>query len=132
MERKSFTANEVFNFADKIVQQRNMEVFVGINHQATHPRVVAYAVCVTSNRRLLLHKICVSIEFRRRGIGSLLLETLIGDAKRRFCRGIDLWVDEANQAAKDLYSKHGFNVQEIVPDYYSPGRNGVKMSLVLV
>ncbi|KIW70911.1 hypothetical protein PV04_03141 [Phialophora macrospora] len=132
LERKSFAANEVFQFDDKVVKQRNMEVFVGFDHQATGCSVVGYAVCVTSNRRLLLHKICVSPEFRRRGIGYLLMETLVGDAKRRFCRGIDLWVDEANHAAQELYSKHGFSAQAIVPDYYSPGRNGVKMSLDLI
>ncbi|OCT50596.1 hypothetical protein CLCR_07689 [Cladophialophora carrionii] len=132
LERKSFAANEVFHLDDKVVKQRNLEILVGFNHRSTGSRVVAYAVSVTSNRRLLLHKICVSPECRRRRIGYLLMETLIGNAKRRFCRGIDLWVDEANHAAKGLYFQHGFNVQQTVQDYYSPGRNGVKMTLDLI
>ncbi|EXJ62535.1 hypothetical protein A1O7_02973 [Cladophialophora yegresii CBS 114405] len=132
LERKSFAANDVFHFDDKVVKQRNMEILVGLNHHSTVSRVVAYAVSVTSNRRLLLHKICVSPERRRQRIGYLLMEILVGTAKRRSCRGIDLWVDEANHAAQGLYFEHGFSVQEIVQDYYSPGRNGVKMALDLI
>ena len=108
-----------------MVKQANGEIIVGFDGQATSPSVVAYAVLVTS-----LHKICDAAEFRRQGLGNSLVKSLIDYASHRSCRSIDLWVDEANNdAARGLYTKHGFVVKELVQDYYSPGRTGVKMIL---
>ncbi|KIX98228.1 uncharacterized protein Z520_06308 [Fonsecaea multimorphosa CBS 102226] len=131
LERKVFAPREVFPLDDRVLQQRNMEIVVGLLDQAGWPPVVAYAVAVKWNHRLLLHKICVSPAARSQGIGSLLMQKVIEDAKCWSCRAIDLWVDEANQVARSLYSKCGFVVQETVNDYYSPGKNGVKMVRVL-
>ncbi len=129
MERKSFASNEVFRFDDQVVKQPNGEILAAFRRQAISPDVVAYAFWVHSKRRLLLHKICVAAGFRRTGIGNALMNKLIENANHRSCRGIDLWVDETNHAARGLYSKHGFVVKELVQDYYSPGRTGVKMTL---
>ncbi|KAJ9603466.1 hypothetical protein H2200_012244 [Cladophialophora chaetospira] len=123
LERKSFAADEVFDFDDRVAKQRNLEILVAFHGHPTSSSIAAYAVYVTSNRRLLLHKICVSPSFRRKRIGTALMERLIGDAKHRSCRAIDLWVDEANDAARSLYSRHGFLLRDSVQDYYSPGRN---------
>lgn len=127
LERKTFSSNEVFPFDDSLLTKRNMEVLVGFSCHAAQNCIVAYAVCMKWHHRLLLHKICVSPAHRCHGIGSLLLHEIVARARRSSCRGIDLWVDEANNIARSLYTKHGFVVQETLPDYYSPGRNGVKM-----
>ncbi|KIW27250.1 uncharacterized protein PV07_07006 [Cladophialophora immunda] len=127
LERKAFASHEALPFDDRVLQQRNMEVVVGLSDQARCSPVVAYAVAVKWNHRLLLHKVCVSPAARGQGIGSLLLQKVIEDSKCWSCRAIDLWVDESNIIAQCLYSKCGFVVQEIVNDYYSPGKNGVKM-----
>ena len=128
LERRSFASRDAFTFDEKILVQRNMEIFVGLSSQV----VIAYVICVKWNHRLLLQKICVAPGARRRGIGNCAMEAVIGHARRWSSRSIDLWVDEANQAARGLYSKHGFAVQETIQDYYSPGRNGVKMVLDLL
>ncbi|OQV02012.1 hypothetical protein CLAIMM_07271 [Cladophialophora immunda] len=102
LERKAFASHEALPFDDRVLQQRNMEVVVGLSDQARCSPVVAYAVAVKWNHRLLLHK------------------KVIEDSKCWSCRAIDLWVDESNLIAQCLYSKCGFVVQEIVNDYYSP------------
>ncbi|KIW97169.1 uncharacterized protein Z519_02561 [Cladophialophora bantiana CBS 173.52] len=127
LEGKVFASHEIFPFDEKVLKQRNMEVIVGLSDRAGCSTVVAYAVVVKWNHRLLLHKICVSPAARGHGIGSLLVQKVIEDSKCWSCRAIELWVDEANHIARGLYSKYGFVVEHTVPDYYSPGRNGLKM-----
>jgi ribosomal protein S18 acetylase RimI-like enzyme len=131
LEKKTFVATEAFPFDNNVLKQRNMEVLLGFGRHATNSSLLAYAVCVTSNRRLLLHKICVAPGSRARGIGSELMRTVLEFAKNRSCRGVDLWVNDSNHPARNLYAKHGFITQAMVHDYYGPGRNGVKMSLDL-
>lgn len=133
LERKSFASNEAFDFDEKLLTQRNSEIFVGQTHdrEVTMQNVVAYAVVVKWNRRLLLHKICVSRGYRGQGIGRQLMEILIDHAKFWSCRGIDLWVDEANEHARSLYRKHDFLEHQHLQNYYSTGRNGIKMVLDL-
>ncbi|KAL6243156.1 hypothetical protein RBB50_009707 [Rhinocladiella similis] len=131
LERKTFAANEVFPFDDNIVGKHNMIILVALSNTAKPQDLVAYAVGVRWNHQLLLHKICVAPPHRCKGLGRRLLQMVIDRARSWSCRGIDLWVDEANQDARRLYTRHGFKDQEVVADYYSKGRNGVKMCRTL-
>lgn len=128
LERKTFPAVEVFSFEENILTKQNTEVLVVLSGVPNQGRLVAYAVCVRSSHRLLLHKLCVSTAHRRQGLGSALLEMLIKRACAWSCRGIDLWVHQDNYNAMRLYTQSGFLVQDTVPDYYAPGQTGVRMS----
>lgn len=127
LEKKTFAANELFSFDDNIVGKPNMVILVGLSNAGGVQQLTAYAVGVRWNHQLLLHKICVAPAYRRKGLGRKLLQMIIERARSWSCRGIDLWVDEANQDARRLYSQHGFKDEEVVLDYYSKGRNGIKM-----
>lgn len=131
LERKVFPPNEVFPFEDNPIAKQNMVVLVGLSNQSKVSEMVAYAVCIRWNGRLLLHKICVAPAYRRIGIGTKLIQMIVECARRWSCRGIDLWVHEANYNARCLYSRSGFELQETVTDYYAKGRNGIKMCHVL-
>jgi ribosomal protein S18 acetylase RimI-like enzyme len=130
LERKTFSSNEVFPFADNIVLKQNTEVLV-VYSSIPNQVLAAYAVCVKHNHRVLLHKICVSPNHRGKGLGSRLLIAIIENARKSGWRGIDLWVDEENRIARHLYSRHDFHLQETVMDYYAPGQTGMKMSRIL-
>lgn len=127
LEKKQFSSSEVFPFDDKLLAKHNTAVIVGVLQLDSRSELVAYAVCVRWNHRLLLHKICVSPTYRRQGMGDQLMQMITDRARVWSCRGIDLWVDEANYKARGLYTKHHFAIQETVSDYYGPGRHGVKM-----
>ncbi|KAJ4697344.1 hypothetical protein HRR80_003068 [Exophiala dermatitidis] len=131
IEKKHFAPSEVFPFDDAICAKQNTSVIVGVLSEKSRLEVVAYAVCVRWNHRLLLHKICVSPAYRRQGMGSQLMQIIIDRARCWSCRGIDLWVHETNFRARALYTKHEFAVQETVLDYYAPGKHGIKMSRIL-
>lgn len=56
--------------------------------------------------------------YRNRGIGTLLLESLIALARRRLVGRITLEVRPSNAAAKHLYHKYGFRVRGVRRRYY--------------
>ena len=57
-------------------------------------------------------------DFRRQGIGALILRTALQDGKRAGARLAFLEVREANEAAQAMYRKFGFRVTGRRPRYY--------------
>ncbi|MEO7132176.1 MAG: GNAT family N-acetyltransferase, partial [Dermatophilaceae bacterium] len=56
-----------------------------------------------------------------RGIGRLLLDTLIGRAADHGVEAIMLEVRADNAAARNLYERNGFDVISVRRRYYQPG-----------
>lgn len=63
--------------------------------------------------------IAVDKEYRRLGIGEKILKALIDYCKEHKILAITLEVRENNQAARNLYKKHGFVGYGIRPNYYA-------------
>lgn len=61
-----------------------------------------------SRRSIMLHHIAVNISCQRNGLGGMLMEGLIAEAKARGLSQIDLDVWEFNDPAKRFFSKYGF------------------------
>lgn len=59
---------------------------------------------------------------RRRGVGALLLERALADAKDRGLLRATLEVRAGNAAAIALYEKHGFTAAAMRPRYYPDNR----------
>lgn len=88
--------------------------------------------CTTFCSTVHIGKLAVDTRFRRKGIGTNLLE-----AVRKACRdsrveSMTLHVDTSNQAAINLYAKLGFLSEGKVCDYYSKGRHAYKMRAPVV
>lgn len=72
--------------------------------------------------------IAVAPRMRRQGIGNLILEALLDEARKHKLVVLHLEVRESNQAAIELYKKHGFNQIAIRKGYYhSPLEDAVIM-----
>ena len=63
--------------------------------------------------------IAVDREYRGLGIGEKILKVLIDYCKEHKILAITLEVRENNQAARNLYKKHGFVGYGIRPNYYA-------------
>ena len=57
------------------------------------------------------------LNYRRLGIGSILLEEAIKFARIRDCGQVFLHMQEGNEAI-EFYTKHGFEIEKRVPNYY--------------
>lgn len=66
--------------------------------------------------------IAVKQSYRRRGIGELLLISLIGLAIEKGAQLITLEVRASNSSAQSLYYKYGFVIKGIRRSYYSDNR----------
>lgn len=74
--------------------------------------------------------VCVSPEFRRRGIGNELLQFLIRQGREKEIDAFFLEVRESNEAAIALYEKNGFKKIGLRKNFYEkPVENGIVMSL---
>lgn len=80
--------------------------------------VVGYMLYQTWTHEMELHTIAVIPECRRQGIGRLMLEHLIQDAKARRASRIFLQVRPSNDAARALYGAFGFYTVGVRHRYY--------------
>lgn len=75
------------------------------------------AVLVSDDCSLLL--LAVLPEFRRKGVGTALLQRLVDFARSKNARGISLEVRSSNLPAQKLYESAGFQRAGIRPGFYS-------------
>ncbi|KAI9709163.1 MAG: hypothetical protein M1812_007748 [Candelaria pacifica] len=131
VEKKTFPTNEVFQF-DQELKKHNTYLVCAMKEDAwDRKELVAYMVYLRIKRLVLLHKICVREQYRRKGIARLMLDDFCKAMQKSGCDSIQLWVDEARVPARRLYSLYGFVQVMSVNDYYSLGRTGLKMVSVL-
>ena len=94
--------------------------------------VAGYIVARETAGELHINNVAVRSEYRRRGIGAALLNSVLDEARRRKANAAFLEVRSANHAAQALYEKSGFRAIARRADYYSePREDAVVMSLVL-
>ena len=132
VEKKTFPRREALDFSAEL-RKRNMDLVIIVDeanlYTLARPRMVAYMVFVhlKAGNTVLLHKICVDGEYRRRGIARTVLEAQAERLKKQGCTKIQLWVDEGNVPARGLYNGLGLEEMSTVNDYYAAGRNGIQM-----
>jgi len=90
--------------------------FVAIDVQSG--KIAGYAGMWHIVNEAHINNIAVDEPFRLRGVGNLLLETLIAKAIEFEMIGLTLEVRIGNRAAQALYFKHGFIVEGYRRNYY--------------
>lgn len=129
IEKKVFPSSESFDY-DVELKKKNIGLILAFREG--HPdNVVAYLVHQRMKRLVWLHKLCVIEQEREHGLGRCLVRSLQYQMKRGGCQSIYLWVDEHRKPARALYATCGFQQIEHRPDYYAPGRAGLKMELAV-
>lgn len=94
--------------------------------------IAGYIVARETAGELHINNFAVRSEYRRRGIGTALLERVLHEARERKANAALLEVRSANVAAQALYKKSGFKAIARRANYYSePKEDAVVMSLVL-
>ena len=134
VEKKTFPANEAFAFGEELWRKKpNTRVLYStrVADNSTREDLVAYAVYVRQKGVALLHKVCVIEAYRRQGVGQQLMSFIQERLRKEGCQYIQLWVDQAREPARALYRRCGFEEREVIPDYYAPGRTGIRMVLDL-
>ena len=82
-------------------------------------RVIAYGGMMTVLDEGQITNIATHPDFRRRGLGSAVVESLLGEARERGLAFVTLEVRESNLAAIALYRRFGFEVVGRRPGFYT-------------
>jgi len=86
------------------------------------PLILAFVVA-ESNRRGMGHIITIDVrpQERRHRIGSALLEAAEGRLRTAKCKAVRLETSVDNFSALSFYKRHGYDVIQVIPHYYSNG-----------
>ncbi|MBF0329273.1 MAG: ribosomal protein S18-alanine N-acetyltransferase [Nitrospirae bacterium] len=98
----------------------------------TNNRIAGY-ICVSYfEEEAQLLDLAVHPEFRRCGVGRMLLNSVLGDVKKTGCKNIFLEVRKSNSDSIRFYEKAGFSQTGERKNYYiNPVENAVIMRLEL-
>lgn len=94
-------------------------------------RVVGYAVYWAAGPEYHILNLAVRADMRRRGVGRLLMNSIIAEALSDKVEFIALEVRPSNTAARSLYRKYGFVTVGTRPRYYQDGEDAEVMILRL-
>jgi ribosomal-protein-alanine N-acetyltransferase len=114
IENISFSLPWSRQFYEQICQQEAIEVWVGWYED----EIVGYYLIQTVGSEMELHTFAVKPEYRKRGIGKVLMEHMMFKAVERGVKDIYLQVRPSNVNAVKLYRKLGFSPIGIRRDYY--------------
>ncbi|NOZ77480.1 MAG: ribosomal protein S18-alanine N-acetyltransferase [Euryarchaeota archaeon] len=93
--------------------------------------VVGYVIARTVVDRGHVMAIAVDPPFRKRGIGSALMERTLAVMSEMNARAIWLEVRVSNTGARSFYKKLGFVEKRIISGYYSDGEDAVVLEKAL-
>ena len=74
-----------------------------------------------------INKICVDQDYRKQGLGQMLINYCFDDVKKQECMVITLEVRVSNQQAIQLYEKNGFKKVLTKENYYTDGEDAFYM-----
>lgn len=92
---------------------------------AAEARVVGFAGWAELAGEAHVMNIAVRADQRRQGIGTVLLDALLGDVADAGVETVTLEVRSSNTAARALYRRAGFDEAGIRPGYYRDGEDAV-------
>lgn len=91
-------------------------------------RIVGFVAGISNapqNARILM--LGVLAPYRRRGIGSSLIDAFLQQCALRAMRTVELEVRVSNADAIRFYGRYGFQIAGTLPRFYTDGEDGYKM-----
>jgi ribosomal-protein-alanine N-acetyltransferase len=89
--------------------------------------ILGFAIAQFRGSAALLITIDVLAAERRGGIGGALLESVEATMRGLGARNLSLEVHDKNHPALRFYEKAGFAPTALLPDYYGPGLDALRM-----
>ncbi|RUO36148.1 N-acetyltransferase [Aliidiomarina shirensis] len=96
-------------------------------------QIIGYAIILTrkNSRKWRIYSIAIAPEARGKGIGKALMLEVIESAKTASVSALSLEVKCDNKGAIELYRQLGFEVIDLLPEYYSDGTDGYRLQRTL-
>ncbi len=85
------------------------------------------AAVVSSPAQARILMLAVYGTWRRRGIGSVLMDAFLKECAMRGIGSVELEVRRSNAAAIKFYTRYAFEITNLLPRFYTDGEDGFKM-----
>jgi ribosomal-protein-alanine N-acetyltransferase len=127
VEKKSFKPDDVYS----VELLRFLCSYCG-DHSYVYVadgKIIGYIItCIEGNAAHVI-SIATDPQYRRRGVGKSLLCTALSLLAKGEVQEVFLEVRVTNEVALSLYRAAGFEVVEVLKNYYSDGEDGYRLSL---
>ena len=97
-----------------------------LNHASNHSfvacsgvNIIGYVLCMPDAPISRVVSLAVQAPYRGMGIGKALLETCLNTFQVGKVTKVGLQVRKSNAAAIKLYESHGFEADDVLPNYYN-------------
>ena len=131
IERRSFAQPWSRAFFEKELATPFARLAVAVEEVRPVPMVVGYTCRWRVTDEVHVLNVAVHPERRGHGIGRLLLEAIVGEARSSRARVVYLEVRAGNVVARRLYRSLGFGELGVRRGYYGPGQDAIVMELRL-
>ncbi len=85
------------------------------------------AAVVNAPLQVRILMLAVYEPWRRKGIGSALMDSFLKECGMRGMRTVELEVRKSNEAAIRFYTRYAFQITNLIPRFYTDGEDGFKM-----
>jgi ribosomal-protein-alanine N-acetyltransferase len=131
IERRAFSQPWSRAFFEKELATPFARLTVAMEHAPTRSQLVGYSCRWRVTDEVHLLNVAVHQGWRGSGIGRMLVEAVIGEARGTGARAMFLEVRAGNVAARRLYRRLGFRDLGVRRGYYGPGQDAIVMELRL-
>lgn len=131
IERRAFPQPWSRAFFEKELATPFARLVVATDVSEPQPRVVGYTCRWRITDEVHLLNVAVHHGRRGRGVGRLLVEAVVSEARAAQARTMFLEVRAGNVAARRLYRRLGFRDLGVRRGYYGPGQDAIVMELRL-
>ena len=129
IEKASFPNREAWSKTYfEILYQKYPEGFIVAENRN---EIIGYTIGLPRNDSAEIVSLAVSPDWRRKGIGTILTNSLIDHFKEKGLKEISLCVRTKNKKAISFYQKLGFKILKTIKNYYRNGDDAYSMKLSL-
>jgi len=97
-----------------------------------HHKLVGFIIGVKTNSEIArIVMLAVSKDYRRQGVGNILLSNFLREVLIKNIKHVELEVNINNNSAIEFYRKHGFEIIDTLIEFYQNGEDANVMRLIL-
>ena len=97
-----------------------------------HHKLVGFIIGVKTNSEIArIVMLAVSKDYRRQGVGNILLSNFLREVLIKNVKHVELEVKTNNNSAIEFYRKHGFEIIDTLVKFYQNGEDANVMRLIL-
>lgn len=112
-----------------LISKANGDVLVAVDGQ----EVCGYLVLLTPKhtKSARVYSVAVAFAYRRNGIGSQLINSAKQRSQSKQKSKLQLEMRASSRSLTQFYQQLGFVPQQVLPNYYGEGKNGLRMGVLL-